>query len=117
MKNRYKLAIIVLITLLLTDVSMIVMAKSTETTETDLSSGTYGIINPSSNSPDRKYIIESRRYIGDDGKMTFDKWVINGKEMKIDKNGQYIVFFPLEGEFAGKQHYIPFANIHIIREI
>ena len=75
------------------------------------------VTNPSSNSPDMKSIIESRRYTGDDGKTTFHKWVINGKEMKIEKTGQYIVFYPLEGEFAGKQHYIPFSNIHIIREI
>ena len=114
MKNLYKLAMAVLIILLLSGVTSMVMAKSTDTGS---SGGTNDITIPSSNSPDRKYIIESRRYIGEDGKTTFDKWLINGKEMMIDKTGQYVVFYPLEGEFAGKRHYIPFSNIHIIREI
>lgn len=67
---------------------------------------------------------EKEAYIAVDDNMqglyentTFDKWMINGKEMKIDKIGQYIIFYPLEGEFSGKQHYIPLSNIHIIREI
>jgi len=67
--------------------------------------------------PDRKYIIESRRYIGDDGKTRFDKWVTNAKVVEIKHEEQYLVFFPLEGEHAGKKHYIPFSNIHIVREV
>lgn len=108
MKNRYKLAIAVLIILLFTGVIMIAMAIATETSSSS-------ITNLFPNPPDKKYIIESIRYIGSDGNTTFDKWVINGKEMKI--TGQFIIFYPLDGEFAGKQHYIPFSNVHIIREI
>jgi hypothetical protein len=66
---------------------------------------------------DRKYIIESRRYIGDDGKTTFDMWVTNSKVTEVKHEEQYLVFFPLEGEHAGKKHYIPFSNIHIVREM
>ncbi len=66
---------------------------------------------------DRKYIIESRRYIGEDGKTTFDMWVTNAKVIEIKHEEQYLVFFPLEGERAGKKHYIPFSNIHIVREM
>jgi hypothetical protein len=66
---------------------------------------------------DRKYIIESKRYIGEDGKTTFDKWVTNAKVIEIKHDEQYLVFFPLEGEYAGKKHYIPFSNIHIVREV
>ena len=66
---------------------------------------------------DRKYIIESRRYIGEDGKTTFDKWITNAKVTEIKHEEQYLVFFPLEGEHAGKKHYIPFYNIHIVREM
>ena len=66
---------------------------------------------------DRKYIIESRRYIGDDGKTTFDTWITNSKVTEIKHEEQYLVFFPLEGEHAGKKHYIPFSNIHIVREM
>lgn len=67
--------------------------------------------------PDRKYIIESRRYIGEDGKTIFDEWVTNAKVVEIKHEEQYLVFFPLEGEHAGKKHYIPFSNIHIVREV
>ena len=67
--------------------------------------------------PDRKYIIESRRYIGEDGKTTFDKWVTNAKVTEIKHEEQYLVFFPLEGEHAGKKHFIPFSIIHIVREM
>lgn len=67
--------------------------------------------------PERKYLIESRKYIGEDGKATFDKWVTNAKVIEIKHEEQYLVFFPLEGEHAGKKHYIPFSNIHIVREV
>jgi len=66
---------------------------------------------------ERQYIIESKRYIGDDGKMTFDSWTTSAKVVEIKHEDQYLVFFPLEGECAGKKHYIPFANIHIVREV
>ena len=65
----------------------------------------------------RKYVIESKRYIGEDGKTTFDKWVTNSGVIEIKHEDQYLVFFPLEGEFTGKKHYIPFSNIHIVREL
>ncbi len=66
---------------------------------------------------DRKYIIESRRYIGEDGKMTFDQWVTGASVIEVKHAEHYLVFFPLEGEYAGKKHYIPFSNIHIVREL
>lgn len=66
---------------------------------------------------DRKYVIETKRYIGDDGKPTFDRWVTSANVIEIKRSDLYLVFFPLEGERAGKKHYIPFANIHIVREM
>lgn len=66
---------------------------------------------------DRKYVIESRRYIGEDGKTTFDTWLTSANVIEIKHNDHYLVFYPLEGERAGKKHYIPFSNIHIVREI
>ena len=65
----------------------------------------------------RKYIIESKRYIGEDGKTKFDSWITSSNIVEIKHEDQYLVFFPLEGEFAGKKHYIPFSNIHIVREL
>lgn len=65
----------------------------------------------------RKYVIESKRYIDEDGNRTFDSWVTNANVIEIKHEEQYLVFFPLEGEFAGKKHYIPFSNIHIVREL
>lgn len=67
--------------------------------------------------PERKYVIESRRYMADDGKMAFDSWVTSSNVIEVKHNEQYLVFFPLEGDNAGKKHYIPFSNIHIVREI
>jgi len=66
---------------------------------------------------DRKYVIESRRYMGDDGKTTFDYWITNAKVIDVKHDEQYLVFYPIEGENAGKKHYIPFSNIHIVREV
>jgi hypothetical protein len=66
---------------------------------------------------ERKYIIESRRYVGGDGKTTFDQWITSSNVIEVKHNEQYLVFFPLEGEHAGKKHYIPFSNIHIVREL
>jgi len=66
---------------------------------------------------ERKYIIESRRYVDGDGKTTFDQWITSSNVIEVKHNEQYLVFFPLEGEHAGKKHYIPFSNIHIVREM
>lgn len=66
---------------------------------------------------DRKYLIESRRYVDGNGKTTFDQWVTSSKIIEIKHSEHYLVFFPLEGEQAGKKHYIPFSNIHIVREL
>ena len=66
---------------------------------------------------DRKYIIETKRYIGADGKTTFDSWITSANVTEVKHNDQYLVFYPLEGEHAGKKHYIPFSNIHVVREI
>jgi hypothetical protein len=65
----------------------------------------------------RKYIIESRRYIDENGNQKFDSWITNANVIEVKHEEQYLVFFPLEGEFAGKKHYIPFSNIHIVREL
>lgn len=67
--------------------------------------------------PKRKYEIESKRYIGKDEKMTFDSWITSSDVIEIVHEDQCLVFFPLEGEFAGKKHYIPFSNVHIVREL
>jgi hypothetical protein len=67
--------------------------------------------------PDRKYVIESRRYVGEDGKTTFDSWVTSANVIEIKHAEQYLVFYPLEGEHTGKKHYIPFSNIHVVREM
>jgi hypothetical protein len=67
--------------------------------------------------PNRKYVIESRRYIGNDGELKFDAWITSANIIEIKHEDQYLVFFPLEGEFAGKKHYIPFSNIHVVREL
>ena len=75
------------------------------------------LINKEKNMPDRKYVIETRRYIGEDGKTTFDKWVTSANVIEVKHNDQYMVFYPLEGEFTGKKHYIPFSNIHVVREL
>ena len=66
---------------------------------------------------ERKYIIETKRYIGDDGNTTFDIWTTSAKVVEVKHENQYLVFFPLEGDHAGKKHYIPFANVHIVREL
>ena len=67
--------------------------------------------------PDRKYVIESRRYVGDDGKTAFDSWITNANLIELKPAEQYLVFYPIEGERAGKKHYIPFSNIHVVREL
>ncbi len=67
--------------------------------------------------PERKYVIESRRYMAEDGKMVYDSWVTSSNIIEVKHSEQYLVFFPLEGEHAGKKHYIPFSNIHIVREL
>jgi hypothetical protein len=74
-------------------------------------------LNTEINMVDRKYIIESRRYIGEDGKTTFESWITSSNVIEIKHADQYLVFYPLEGEHAGKKHYIPFSNIHVVREL
>jgi hypothetical protein len=75
------------------------------------------LINTGINMADRKYIIESRRYIGEDGKTTSDSWIASSNVIEIKHADQYLVFYPLEGEHAGKKHNIPFSNIHVVREL
>lgn len=65
----------------------------------------------------RKYVIESRRCINEHGNSTFDSWITSASIIEVKHEEQYLVFFPLEGLFAGKKHYIPFSNIHIVREL
>ena len=113
MKMNYKLATVGLIILAI--VGTIALALAEESTVQK--SSNVGTIDTSisSSSSDRKYFIESRRYVDGDGKTTFDQWITGSIE--INQHDQYVVFFPLEGEQAGKKHYIPFSNIHIIREL
>ncbi len=66
---------------------------------------------------DRKYVIESKRYVGEDGKIAFDSWITSANAIKVRQADQYLVFYPLEGEYVGKKHYIPFLNIHVVREL
>ncbi len=66
---------------------------------------------------DRKYVIESKRYIGENGESTFDSWITSANMIEVKSQEHYLVFFPIEGEHAGKKHYIPFANIHVVREL
>jgi len=65
---------------------------------------------------DREYVIESKRYTDGNGKTVFDRWVTSAKIIEVKHEEQYIVFFPTEGDHAGKKHYIPFSNIHIVYE-
>jgi hypothetical protein len=65
---------------------------------------------------DREYVIESRRYTDVNGKTVFDSWVTSAKIIEVKHEEEYMVFFPLEGDHAGKKHYIPFSNIHIVYE-
>jgi len=39
---------------------------------------------------ERKYIIESKRYVGDDGKTTFDQWITSSNVIEIKHNEQYV---------------------------
>ncbi|HIH87465.1 MAG TPA: hypothetical protein HA304_06130 [Methanosarcinales archaeon] len=66
---------------------------------------------------ERKYTIETKRYIDENGQTTFDSWTTSAQVVEVKHEEQYLVFFPLEGDDAGKKHYIPFANIHIVREL
>ena len=67
--------------------------------------------------PDRKYVIETRRYIGEDVNTTLGQWITSANVIEVKHDEQYLVFYPLEGEHAGKKHYIPFSNIHVVREL
>ena len=60
---------------------------------------------------DRKYIIISRKDI--DNKS--ESWISQANLIMIEDH--YLTFFPTEGENSGKKHYIPFSNIHIVREL
>ncbi len=65
---------------------------------------------------EREYIIESKRYADEKGNTVFDSWVTSAKIIEVKHEEQYLVFFPLEGDHAGKKHYIPFSNVHIVYE-
>ena len=65
---------------------------------------------------DREYVIESKRYTDVNGKTVFDSWVTSAKIIEVKHEEEYMVFFPLEGDHAGKKHYIPFSNVHIVYE-
>lgn len=61
----------------------------------------------------REYVIETRRYAMN-GKTKFDRWISNNENIKIE--GNYIRFTPIKGKEKGKRLYLPFENIHIVRE-
>ncbi|MCE8426695.1 MAG: hypothetical protein J5U17_13065 [Candidatus Methanoperedens sp.] len=73
------------------------------------------LVNVGTDMTERKYMIESRRYVGEDGKKTFESWITSSNVIEIKHEDQYLVFFPLEEEQAVKKHYIPFSNIHTVR--
>jgi len=62
----------------------------------------------------REYVIETRRYIND-GTTQFDQWISNNESIKIEDN--YIRFVPTKGKEKGKRIYLPFDNIHVVREV
>ena len=63
---------------------------------------------------DRKYVIESKRYVDDDGNRTHDSWISLVGDIKIEDG--FVKFIPIDGEYAGLKHYITFSNIQIVRE-
>ena len=63
---------------------------------------------------DRKYVIESKRYVDDDGNKTHDSWISFVEDIKIEDG--FFKFTPIDGKHAGLKHYITFSNIHIVRE-
>ena len=110
MKKNNKLATLGLIILAIVGTVALALAEES-TVQKSSNVGTIDITSLT----DGKIVIESIRYIDGDGKNTFDQWITSSKLIEI--KDQYVVFFPLEGEQAGKKHYIPFSNIHIIREL
>ena len=95
-------------------------AITAETTIGILSTGnviTEESTNKEKKMSDRKYVIETRRYMGEDGKTTFDQWITSANVIEVKHDDQYLVFYPLEGKNAGKKYYIPFSNIHVVREL
>lgn len=63
---------------------------------------------------DRKYVIESKRYVDDDGNRIHDSWTSIVEDIKIEDG--FVKFTPIDGVHAGLKHYITFSNIHIVRE-
>ncbi len=62
----------------------------------------------------RDYVIETRRYT-QGGTTQFEQWISNNESIKIEEN--YIRFIPIKGKEKGKRIYIPFDNIHVVREV
>lgn len=62
----------------------------------------------------RDYVIETRRFTMN-GTTQFDHWISNNENIKIENN--YIRFIPIKGKEKGKRIYIPFDNIHVVREV
>ncbi len=61
----------------------------------------------------REYVIETRRYLQND-KTQFEQWISNNEHIKIEEN--YLRFVPVKGKDKGKRIYLPFDNIHVVRE-
>lgn len=105
MKNN-KPNIIIVVSLIVLVVVLIIMGGIAKTAPTkDFKS--------SCEKGEIKCIIETIRYIGDDGKYTYDKYIVSGFSIK---DGM-IIFYPMEGEYSGKQHVIPISNIQMVREL
>lgn len=62
----------------------------------------------------RDYVIETRRFV-QDGTTQFEQWISNNESIKIEAN--YIRFIPTKGKEKGKRIYLPFDNIHAVREV
>ena len=63
---------------------------------------------------DRKYVIESKRYIDSNGSKKHESWTSFVQDIKIEDG--FIKFIPIDGDHAGLKHYITFSNVHIVRE-
>ena len=62
----------------------------------------------------REYVIETRRHL-EEGKVQFEQWISDNENIKIED--KYLRFIPTKGKDKGKRMYIPFDNIHLVREV
>ena len=67
--------------------------------------------------PDRKYIIKTTCRKDEKGNIKSDSWITTSNLLEVEGHNHYIVFYPTEGEDIGKKHYVPLANIHVVKEM